>query len=107
VCKLRAKLSQKQIDELRKSEIDIDFNNIFQEAGCEYCRYTGYRGRIGIFDTVPMDDMLKCGLENESLPVAQLRKEGDKRGKYKLQKEGLKKVAAGITSLEELYRVLG
>jgi type II secretory ATPase GspE/PulE/Tfp pilus assembly ATPase PilB-like protein len=53
------------------------------------------------------DDKLKAAVaHNESL-VDEMRKEGDKKGKSTLQKEGLKKVVTGITSFEELKRVVG
>jgi len=107
VCKVRAKLKQKQIDKLQKSDIDINYDKLFSAVGCEQCRHTGYKGRMGIFDILPMDDTLKSGIANESLSMALLRKEGDARGKYKLQKNGLEKVAAGLTSMEELNRVIG
>ncbi len=104
-CKAPAKLTEKQIKQFEKE--DIDYENIFQAVGCEYCRGTGYKGRIGIFDVLPLDDQLKAGIATNTLPVIQIRKEGEIRGKRKLQKEGLKKVSSGITSLEELNRVVG
>jgi type II secretory ATPase GspE/PulE/Tfp pilus assembly ATPase PilB-like protein len=41
------------------------------------------------------------------LSVTQLKKEGDKKGKSNLQKQGLRNVVSGMTSLEELKRVIG
>jgi len=104
-CKAPARLTEKQISQFEKE--NIDYENIFQAVGCKYCRGTGYKGRTGIFDVLTLDDQFKAGIATNTLPVAQIRKEGEIMGKRKLQKEGLKKVSSGITSLEELNRVIG
>ncbi len=104
-CKIPAELSQSQIQDLRKRK--INHTNIYQPGKCEKCRETGYRGRTAIFDFLVLDDELKASIANNRLPIAQLRKEGDMRGNSNLQIQGLKKVTSGITSLEELKRVVG
>jgi type II secretory ATPase GspE/PulE/Tfp pilus assembly ATPase PilB-like protein len=104
-CKMHAELSQSQIHDFHRKK--INYKNIFQAQGCEQCRGTGYRGRIAIFDILVLDDKLKASIANNQLSIAQLRKDGSKRGKSNLQKEGLRKVVSGITSLEELKRVVG
>ena len=104
-CKAPAKLTENQINQLQKENISCD--NIFQAVGCEHCRGTGYKGRMGIFDVLALDDQLKAGIASDTLPVSQLRREGEIRGKRKLQKAGLTNVCAGVTSLEELNRVVG
>ncbi len=104
-CKVPAKLNQSQMHDLRKK--GINYKNIFRAKGCDQCRETGYRGRIAIFDILFLDNTLKADIANNKLSVAQLKKEGDKKGKSNLKKQGLKNVVSGITSLEELKRVTG
>ncbi|MDD5327804.1 MAG: GspE/PulE family protein [Phycisphaerae bacterium] len=104
-CKAPAKLSQNQLHELRKK--NINYRNIFQAKGCDQCHGTGYRGRIAIFDILNLDNDLKADIANNKLSVNQLKNEGDKRGRSNLKKQGLKAVVSGITSLEELKRVIG
>jgi len=104
-CKIPAELSQSQIYDFRKR--GINYKNIFQANGCEQCSQTGYYGRTAIYDILFLDDKLKAAIANNELSIVQLRKDGDKRGKSNLQKQGLRKVVSGITSLEELNRVLG
>ena len=104
-CKMHAELSQAQIHDFHRKK--INYKNIFQAQGCEQCRGTGYRGRIAIFDILVLDDALKASIASNQLSITQLRKEGSKRGKSNLQKEGLRKVVSGITSFEELKRVAG
>ncbi len=104
-CKVPAELSQSQIHEFHKK--GINYKNIFQAEGCDQCHGTGYRGRIAIYDILILDNELKADIANNKLSVTQLRKDGEKRGKSNLQKQGLRNVVSGITSLKELKRVVG
>jgi type II secretory ATPase GspE/PulE/Tfp pilus assembly ATPase PilB-like protein len=104
-CKVPAVLSQSQIHDFYKK--GINYKNIFHANGCDQCRETGYYGRIAIFDILVLDDELKSNIANNKLSVTQLKKEGDKKGKSNLRKQGLKMVVSGITSLDELKRVVG
>jgi len=104
-CKRPAELSQSQVHDF--DEKGIKYKNIFQAEGCKKCHQTGYRGRTGIFDILVLDDRLKAKIANNELSINQLRKDGDKKGKSSLWKQGLKLVLSGITSFEELKRVAG
>jgi len=104
-CRVPAQLNQTQIHDFRRK--GINYKNIFQAQGCDRCRQTGYRGRIAIFDILVLDNTLKSDIANSKLSIAQLKRDGDKKGKSNLQKQGLKNVVSGLTSLEELKRVTG
>jgi type IV pilus assembly protein PilB len=104
-CKMPAQLSPGQVLDFRKK--GVNHQSIFQPRGCGECNGTGYRGRIGIFDILLLDDRLKASIANNQLSVTALREEGSKKGKASLFKHGLKMVVSGITSLEELKRVVG
>jgi general secretion pathway protein E len=104
-CKIPAQLTQSQIHDFHKRK--INYANMFQACGCEDCDGTGYRGRTAIYDMLDLDDRLKASIANNPTLLTQLRKEGDKKGKSNLQKQGLKTATSSITSLEELKRVLG
>jgi general secretion pathway protein E len=72
--------------------------------GCERCEGTGYHGRIGIFETLPIDGKtyhMILGGEDELTLRQHLRKSGFRP----LLRDGLEKAIAGITSLEELTRI--
>jgi type IV pilus assembly protein PilB len=71
---------------------------------CETCGDVGYVGRVGMFEMVEMSDALKEFL-NTKPPYAAIKTEVRKLGMQTTQKEGLRLVAEGITSLEELQRV--
>ncbi|UCC22823.1 MAG: Flp pilus assembly complex ATPase component TadA, partial [Planctomycetota bacterium] len=104
-CKAPAKLTQSQVHEFRRKGINC--SNIHQAEGCQKCHDTGYYERMAIFDILVLDNKLKAQIANNQLSMTQLRNEGDKKGKSNLKKQGLKKVVSGMTSLEELKRVVG
>jgi len=104
-CKRPAELSESQMHDFEAK--GINFENIFEAEGCKQCHGTGYRGRTGIFDILVVDDRLRARIASDELSIATLRTDGDKKGKSNLKKEGLKMVVSGITSLEELKRVVG
>jgi len=104
-CKVPAELSQSQIHKFRRK--GINYKNILQASGCDKCRGTGYRGRVGIFDVLVLDNKLKTNIVNSEMLIDELRKNGDKKGRSNLRKEALRRVVSGITSLEELKRVVG
>ena len=104
-CKAPAELSQSQIHDLRRR--GISYKNISQANGCKQCQGTGYRGKAAIFDILVLDDKLKASIANSDLLTTQLIRSEGKKSKSNLQKQGLKMVVSGITSLEELKRVVG
>ena len=104
-CKQQANLSQAQISGFKKKK--VNYLNIYEAVGCEKCNGTGYLGRIAICDMLAIDDNLRTLISNEKLDIGQLRKGGDEKGKSNLKKQGLKNVVSGVTSLDELKRVLG
>jgi type II secretory ATPase GspE/PulE/Tfp pilus assembly ATPase PilB-like protein len=104
-CKTRAQLTPSQITDFRSK--GINYKCIFQPQACSECNWTGYRGRIAIFDILVVDDRLKANIANNQLSITALQEEGSKKGMASLFKHGLKMVVSGITSLEELKRVVG
>jgi len=74
--------------------------------GCKYCNFTGFRGRVGIFEAILIDDeMEKFILKNPS--VADFQELAMKKGMVTMYQDGLIKVLQGITTIEELERITG
>jgi type IV pilus assembly protein PilB len=99
------------IDELLRNRVSpevaaaSDGAAFYRKRGCPRCGHTGYRGRIGVYQLLVMTENL------EALAVSRASREELERaamegGMRTLWDDGLAKVAAGITSLEELSRVL-
>jgi type IV pilus assembly protein PilB len=76
----------------------------FGPVGCDHCKGTGYKGRIGIYEVMPMsDDMRQLIMRNgNSLDIAE---QAQREGVRNLRQSGLLKVKSGITSLEEIEAV--
>ncbi|MEO5671892.1 MAG: ATPase, T2SS/T4P/T4SS family, partial [Ramlibacter sp.] len=77
---------------------------IYRARGCSQCRDTGYQGRTGIHELLVLDDSMRRAIldgkdENELHALAA------RNGMLTLYEDGLRKVAAGTTCLEELLRV--
>jgi len=82
-----------------------DLGVFFRPSGCQSCSNTGYRGRIGLYEVMPMTE------EIERLAVERASSETVKRvaieqGMYTLRDDGLHKAASGLTSIEEIARVV-
>ncbi len=74
--------------------------------GCPDCNFTGYRGRIGIYETFLVDDeMEKFILTSPS--IVDVKELAIKKGMVLMRQDGLIKVLEGITTIEELERIVG
>lgn len=72
--------------------------------GCPACNNTGYKGRVGIFEVIAVDDEMESYiLSNPS--IGDLRNTAKKRGMITMEEDGYLKVAEGITTLQEVQRV--
>jgi len=77
---------------------------LYHPAGCEACGHTGYRGRTGIYELLTVNDDLRHHIhDNRGEQV--LRQSARDGGMRTLREDGLRKVRAGETSLEEVLRV--
>lgn len=72
--------------------------------GCLECRKTGYLGRVGIYEIMPFSQEIK-DMITHAAPIAQIKKQAMKEGMRTLRLSGANKVAAGITTPEEVLRV--
>ncbi|MCG6918843.1 MAG: GspE/PulE family protein [Deltaproteobacteria bacterium] len=72
--------------------------------GCQQCRHTGYHGRSGIFEVLPMSDKLRH-LTNRKDSLADLQKVALQEGMSTLQQSAIDKMLRGITTFEEVVRV--
>ena len=77
---------------------------VFQPVGCLECRNTGYLGREGIYEIMPLNDDL-LGYISADADIQQLRNAAVSQGMKTLRMAGAEKVAAGITSIAEVLRV--
>jgi type II secretory ATPase GspE/PulE/Tfp pilus assembly ATPase PilB-like protein len=74
-------------------------------AGCATCRGTGFKGRLGVFELMVMSDSLKDAIVRRS-PRSELRALAHSQGLRPLRFDGWLKVQAGLTTVEEVLRVV-
>jgi general secretion pathway protein E len=72
--------------------------------GCEACRGTGYHGRVGCFELLTVDDEVRRLVQARST-AAEIHAVARQAGMHSLFDDGMAKVAAGVTTFEELLRV--
>ncbi len=75
-----------------------------EPVGCLECRDTGYKGRQGVYEVMPLSAEIKT-LIHEQTDLTKLRKQGIKDGMKTLRISGAQKIAAGMTTIEEVLRV--
>ena len=76
---------------------------IHKGKGCTTCNNTGYKGRCGLYEVMEVDDEIK-ELVLVGASALELKKKAIERGMITLRRSGLIKVAAGMTTLEEVAR---
>jgi type IV pilus assembly protein PilB len=92
---------------LREQGFDADkgFKG-YEPVGCVRCNHTGYRGRLGIYEVMPVSDELRRMIL-ESAGADELRVKAREEGMSTLREDGLEKIRAGDTSVPEVLRVAG
>jgi len=99
------------IDELPKDlikkhlgKINVD-TRLYRGKGCPVCQNTGYTGRVGIFEMIPMTPAIKEAIMNKA-DAGEIKKIAIKEGMTTMVEDGLEKMKMGITTPEELLRVI-
>jgi type IV pilus assembly protein PilB len=101
-CKRRAIVPQQALAE---AEIRVGGDlEAYEPAGCSRCNQSGYRGRVGIFSVMKMSERIK-EMTVAQEPEAEIAAVAREEGMLTLREDGLDKVRAGLTSLEEVVRV--
>ena len=88
-------------------DIGIDVKSkikFYKGKGCQACSDTGYKGRIGIYELMIIDDEIR-NLIIAKTSAEEIRKEALKKGMIPLKTDGIEKVRSGTTSIEEVLRV--
>jgi general secretion pathway protein E len=80
--------------------------SVSTSVGCLECRETGFKGRQGIYEVMPMTETLQRFADEKS-DLPKLRQEAYKEGMRSLRLSGAQKVAAGLTTVSEVLRVVG
>ena len=78
---------------------------LYEGKGCEECRYKGYKGRIGLYELMTMNEEI-AELVVRRAPVADIRDAAKANGMLELREDGLLKILEGMTTPDEVMRVV-
>jgi len=95
------------VEAFRRLNLAMDLESVtfYRGRGCERCRQTGYRGRIGVFEMMMISDHLR-ELILRKAPTHELRQAGLEAGMMTLRQDAMQKILEGITTMEEALRVV-
>ena len=100
-CKEPGHLAESDLRALRLEASQLGEASVMRPVGCEHCRQTGYKGRIGIFEIFEIDDEVRHMVNNHASTMV-LRQRARTLGMRTLREDGVRKVLAGLTSAEEV-----
>src|SRR5690606_31526386 len=83
-----------------------DEAEVHEAVGCARCGDTGYRGRLGLYEVMIVDEAIR-GLIVERAPIEEITRAAIAGGMRRLREDGVAKVLAGRTTLAEVARVTG
>jgi type IV pilus assembly protein PilB len=102
-CRTPFEPTESQLAQLNLSPHDIGDKVFYYGRGCKECNDTGYRGRKGIFELLPLSDPIRV-LINERAPTVVIRQKAIELGMVSLREDGLRSIFDGDTTIEEVLR---
>jgi len=103
-CKEKKLPEDKILHSMRASSPDCDTMTFYHGAGCEECRFTGYRGRTAIFEYLPVDENIRKQIDLQT-GTDIIRDTALAAGMRTLRQNGWDKVRDGMTTVSEVLRV--
>ncbi len=102
-CKEQTVPSSETLSQLNLTPDDVIDKKFFRGRGCAACNNTGFKGRVGLFELMPITDEIRDVI-NRSGSTEQIRDAALKTGMHPLRTSGLEKVYQGVTTIEEVVR---
>ncbi|MFH0790866.1 MAG: GspE/PulE family protein [Candidatus Omnitrophota bacterium] len=90
--------------QLKDIEFDRQNTELFEGKGCEECRFTGYRGRTGIYEILTVTESIREMILNRA-SSQQIKQKAVSQGMRTLRQDGLRKVLMGLTTFAEVIRI--
>lgn len=110
-CKKEVPIPQEKIDMIHSVLREINqyeqtnVSTMWQAVGCEKCNFTGYKGRIGVYEAIMMDKAIE-EIIRENPSEREIKQAARPQGVYDMRQDGIIKVITGVTTLDELERVV-
>jgi general secretion pathway protein E len=95
---------KKDVSEDILKKFNSSVKEVWVGSGCDYCSGTGYRGRIGIFEVLPVGDEIR-ELIMQRATVKEIKDKAIALGMRTLREDGIEKVKRGVTTIDEVLRV--
>lgn len=102
IAEIRKQLTKMKIDSARWNAPSV----LFRGKGCAVCNNTGYRGRIGIFEILNVDEAIRKVIINPNFSLDVISEIAAKNGMITMFEDGLRKAERGMTTIEEVLRVI-
>jgi len=102
-CRAEFEPTEEMLWELDLTPEEVRGRTFYFGKGCDACNGTGYKGRMGLFEIMHMDDMLRDLILHESSTNV-IREEARKRGMRSLRDSGLMSIYDGATTIEEVVK---
>jgi type IV pilus assembly protein PilB len=102
-CRIQDKVSPQALIDAGFTPDEARLVKVWRRQGCQNCGNKGYKGRVGLYEVVEVTDELR-ELILVGASALELRKKAIEQGMMSLRRSGLVKVAAGVTTLEEVMR---
>ncbi len=103
-CKQPGELKETELRALRVEASQMSDAQVMSPVGCDRCRQTGYKGRMGIFEMFVVDDEVRHMINNRASTLL-LRQKARELGMRTLREDGVRKVLGGMTSAEEVISI--
>lgn len=98
---------KKQLEILGDSDKKIKIPSvIFKGKGCHLCNFSGYSGQIGIYEIFNVDAKVRELVGKEAVSIEEVKKAAKEQGMETMFEDGLHKVERGVTTIEEVLRVI-
>lgn len=105
-CIIKYKPDETFIKRLSKDlGVDLTSQKFYKGQGCIECNHKGYRGRIGIYEVIAMSEKIKS-LITQKAPSDEIQRQSIADGMSSMLSDGLDKVSSGLTTIEEVMRVI-
>jgi len=103
-CKAPYKPLDSELRMLGPAAMQVSNAELFKGAGCNVCSSNGYKGRLGLFEILTMNDEVRHMITSD-ITSMELRQKARELGMRTMREDGIRKVIAGVTTLEEVFRV--
>jgi len=97
---------KRQLKEFSASENPVLPKVLYKGLGCQTCGFTGYRGQLAIFEVLDFDEDMRRLVNQPDFSLDKLRALAKQKGMVSMFEDGLKKAELGMTTVEEVMRVI-